>query len=139
MECGVPEDRILVENKSTNTGENVQFTREMLTARGIDPASFILVQKPYMERRTFATFNKVWPGKVVMVTSPRLSLDEYLARYSHESLTSEDVIGIMVGDLQRIREYPARGFQIPQHIPDDVWEAYGELVRAGYDKYLLKA
>src|SRR5687767_6166848 len=40
MECGVPEDRILVENKSTNTGENVQFTREMLTARGIDPASF---------------------------------------------------------------------------------------------------
>jgi uncharacterized SAM-binding protein YcdF (DUF218 family) len=139
MKCGVPEDRILVENRSTNTGENVQFTREMLTARGIDPASFILVQKPYMERRTFATFNKVWPGKVVMVTSPRLSLDEYLARYSHESLSPEDVIGIMVGDLQRIREYPARGFQIPQHIPDDVWEAFGELVRAGYDKYLLKA
>lgn len=139
IEMGVPEDRILVENRSTNTGENVQFTREMLAARGIDPASFILVQKPYMERRTFATFNKVWPGKVVMVTSPRLSLDEYLARYSHQSLTPEDVIGIMVGDLQRIREYPARGFQIPQHIPDDVWEAYGELVRAGYDKYLLKA
>ena len=139
MEQGVPEDRILIENRSTNTGENVQFTREMLAARGIDPASFILVQKPYMERRAFATFNKVWPGKVVMVTSPRLTLDEYLARYSHESLSPEDVIGIMVGDLQRIREYPARGFQIPQHIPDDVWEAYGELVRAGYDKYLLKA
>lgn len=139
MDRGVPEDRILIENKSTNTGENVQFTREMLSARGLDPASFILVQKPYMERRTFATFNKVWPGKKVMVTSPRLSLDEYLARYSHESLSPEDVIGIMVGDLQRIREYPARGFQIPQDIPDDVWEAYGELVRAGYDKYLLKA
>ena len=139
MDRGVPEDRILIENRSTNTGENVQFTREMLSARGLDPASFILVQKPYMERRTFATFNKVWPGKEVMVTSPRLSLDEYLARYSHESLSPEDVIGIMVGDLQRIREYPARGFQIPQHIPDDVWEAYGELVRAGYDKYLLKA
>jgi hypothetical protein len=44
----------------------------------------------------------------------------------------------MVGDLQRIREYPARGFQIPQPIPDEVWEAYLELVRAGYDRYLLK-
>jgi hypothetical protein len=44
----------------------------------------------------------------------------------------------MVGDLQRIREYPARGFQISQEIPDDVWEAYEKLVRAGYDKYLLK-
>ena len=64
---------------------NVLFTREMLAAKGLDPASFILVQKPYMERRTFATFSKVWPDKRIMVTSPRLSLDEYLARYSNES------------------------------------------------------
>jgi uncharacterized SAM-binding protein YcdF (DUF218 family) len=116
----------------------VLFTREMLAAKGLDPASFILVQKPYMERRTFATFSKVWPGKPIIVTSPRLSLDEYLARYSNESLSAGDVIGIMVGDLQRIREYPARGFQISQEIPDDVWDAYEELVRAGFDKYLLK-
>ncbi len=99
--------------------------------------SFILVQKPYMERRTFATFNKVWPGKSVRVTSPRLSLDDYLARYSHESMSPDEVISIMVGDLQRIREYPARGFQIPQEIPPDVWDAYTELVSAGYDRHLL--
>lgn len=136
---GVPEASMLVENRSTNTGENVRFTRDMLAAKGLDPASFILVQKPYMERRTFATFSKVWPGKPIIVTSPRLSLDEYLARHSNESLSAGDVIGIMVGDLQRIREYPARGFQISQEIPDDVWEAYEELVRAGYDKYLLKS
>jgi uncharacterized SAM-binding protein YcdF (DUF218 family) len=135
---GVPEESMLIENRSTNTGENVLFTREMLAAKGLDPASFILVQKPYMERRTFATFSKVWPGKRIIVTSPPLSLDEYLARYSNESLSARDVIGIMVGDLQRIREYPARGFQISQDIPDDVWEAYEELVRAGYDNYLLK-
>jgi uncharacterized SAM-binding protein YcdF (DUF218 family) len=135
---GVPRTSILIENRSTNTGENVQFTRDMLFARGLDPASFILVQKPYMERRTYATFKKVWPGKPILVTSPRMSLEEYLARYTDESLSADDAIGIMVGDLQRIREYPARGFQIPQQIPDEVWEAYLELVRAGYDKYLLK-
>jgi uncharacterized SAM-binding protein YcdF (DUF218 family) len=138
VDMGVPEESILIENRSTNTGENVLFTRDMLAAKGLDPVSFILVQKPYMERRTFATFSKVWPGKRIIVTSPRLSLDEYLARYSNESLSAGDVIGIMVGDLQRIREYPARGFQIAQDIPADVWEAYEELVRAGYDKYLLK-
>jgi uncharacterized SAM-binding protein YcdF (DUF218 family) len=138
MRMGVPEDRILVENRSTNTGENVQFTRDLLAARGLDPSSFILVQKPYMERRTFATFNKVWPGKSVRVTSPQLSLDEYLARYSHNSLSADDVISIMVGDLQRIREYPSRGFQIPQHIPADVWQAYEDLVKAGYDRHLLQ-
>jgi uncharacterized SAM-binding protein YcdF (DUF218 family) len=134
---GVPADRILIENRATNTGENVAFTRDLLTSRGLDPDTFILVQKPYMERRTFATFQKVWPSKSVRVTSPQLSMDEYFARYSHEALTVDDVISIMVGDLQRIREYPARGFQIPQNIPDDVWDAYNELVRAGYDRHLM--
>jgi hypothetical protein len=43
----------------------------------------------------------------------------------------------MVGDLQRLRVYPEKGFQIPQEIPADVWAAYEELVRAGYDKYLI--
>jgi uncharacterized SAM-binding protein YcdF (DUF218 family) len=138
MAMGVPESRILIESRSTNTGENVQFTRELLAARGLDPASFILVQKPYMERRTFATFQKVWPGKIVRVTSPELSMEEYLARYSHNSLSADEVISIMVGDLQRIREYPDRGFQIRQDIPGDVWDAYAELVAAGYDKHLLR-
>lgn len=135
---GVPEDRILIENKSTNTGENVRFTRELLAAHGMDPESLILVQKPYMERRTFATFNKVWPGKRISVTSPQFSMDDYLYRYSNRALSPGDVISIMVGDLQRIREYPARGFQIPQDIPDDVWDAYEELVAAGYDRHLMK-
>jgi uncharacterized SAM-binding protein YcdF (DUF218 family) len=134
---GVPEDRILIENRSTNTGENVQFTRDLLADRGIDPATLILVQKPYMERRTYATFNKVWPGKSVRVTSPQLSMDDYLARYSNNALSADDVISIMVGDLQRIREYPARGFQIAQEIPAEVWQAYEELVRAGFDRHLI--
>jgi uncharacterized SAM-binding protein YcdF (DUF218 family) len=135
---GVPERCILKENRSTNTGENVLFTRQMLAARGIEPRAFILVQKPYMERRTYATFRKVWPGPDVFVTSPRFSLDEYLTRYSHETLSPDDVVSIMVGDLQRIHVYPDKGFQIPQEIPDDVWAAYQELVRAGYDRHLIR-
>lgn len=134
---GVPERCILTENRSTNTGENVRFTREMLAARGITPRKFILVQKPYMERRTFATFRKFWPEPEIIVTSPRMALDDYLARYSHEKLSPDDVISIMVGDLQRIRLYPEKGFQIPQEIPADVWAAYEELVRAGYDRNLV--
>ena len=135
--AGVPADRILVENRSTNTGENVAFTRALLAQRGLNPQTFILVQKPYMERRTFATFRKVWPEKAATVTSPRVSFDEYLSRYSNSSLSERDVIGIMVGDLQRIREYPARGVQIEQDIPDDVWTAFSRLVELGYDSHLI--
>jgi uncharacterized SAM-binding protein YcdF (DUF218 family) len=135
---GVPEDSILIENKSTNTGENVAFTKRLLLDRGIDPASFILVQKPYMERRSFATFRKLWPEKPVIVTSSRVSFEEYLTKYSNGALSRDDVISIMVGDLQRVKLYPARGFQIPQDIPGDVWEAFEELVAAGYDRHLIR-
>jgi uncharacterized SAM-binding protein YcdF (DUF218 family) len=139
VRMGVPPERILIENRSTNTGENVHFTRELLRARGLDPASFILVQKPYMERRSYATFRKLWPEKSVIVTSPQTSLEEYLDRYSNESLSRDDVVSIMVGDLQRVRLYAEKGFQIPQEIPDDVWLAFAALVAAGYDKHLVRA
>ena len=134
---GVPADRILIENQSTNTGENVLFTRRMLAGRGIDPGTFILVQKPYMERRAYATFARMWPGKPAIATSPQASFEDYLDRYANGALSPDEVISIMVGDLQRIRMYPARGFQIEQEIPPDVWSAFEELVLAGYDKHLI--
>ena len=136
-EAGVPGADIVVESRSTNTGENVRFTRKLLVERGIEPRSLILVQKPYMERRAYATFKNYWPGPRVVVTSPQVSFEEYLKNYSNSALTEDDVVGIMVGDLQRVRLYPEKGFQIPQEIPADVWAAYEELVRAGYDKYLV--
>src|SRR5688572_28360662 len=96
---GVPQDRILIENRSTNTGENVLFTKQLLAARGLDVQKVIVVQKPYMERRSYATFKKVWPDKDLVVTSPQVTLDEYLGHYSNEALSTADVISIMVGDL----------------------------------------
>jgi uncharacterized SAM-binding protein YcdF (DUF218 family) len=134
---GVPPASILIENQSTNTGENILLTRRLLAERGLDPHTFIVVQKPYMERRSYATFKKLWPEKNVIVTSPRASLEEYLSRFSNTSLSTDDVISIMVGDLQRLKVYPERGFQIPQDIPDDVWKAYEGLVEAGYDRHLI--
>ena len=139
ISLGVPSDRILIERQSTNTGENVLFTKQLLADQGIEAQRFILVQKPYMERRSYATFKRHWPEPDLIVTSPRVAFDDYLNGYANQPVSMDDVIAIMVGDLQRIREYPAKGFQIPQHIPDDVWAAFEELVRAGYDKYLITA
>ena len=45
---------------------------------------------------------------------------------------------MMMGDLQRIKLYPEKGFQVYQEIPDDVWAAYEELVAMGFDKQLVK-
>lgn len=134
LQKGVPTKDILIENRSTNTGENVLFTRQLLQEKDLDPQRFILVQKPYMERRTYATFQKQWPGKTVYVTSPQISFENYPTT----EMPMEKIINIMVGDLQRIRVYAEKGFQIHQHIPDDVWNAYEQLVALGFNKQLIK-
>ncbi len=131
---GVPEEVMLIENQSTNTGENILFSKALLAARGLDPQRFIVVQKPYMEKRSFATFKKHLPEKELLVTSPPLTYDEY----PNEEIPLERIINIMVGDLQRIKEYPAKGFQIEMEIPEEVWEAFELLVREGYGQHLVK-
>lgn len=133
IEKGVPKEAILIENKSTNTGENILFTQQLLAKKNLYPGSFIVVQKPYMERRSFATFKKHWPEKKLIVTSPQISFEDYAT----DEIPAEQVVNIMAGDLQRIKLYAEKGFQIYQEIPADVWQAYEQLVKAGFDKHLI--
>ena len=89
-----------------------------------------------MELRAYATFRKRWPEKNLIVTSPQVSFDDY--RTGHTRVASpEDVVAIMVGDLQRIKVYGERGWQIAQEIPAHVWQAYLQLVDAGYGSRLI--
>ncbi len=134
IEMGVQPEGILIEKASTNTGENILFTQQLLHQKKLNPHSFIVVQKPYMERRSLATFNKQWPDKEVIVTSPQNPFIEYAT----EEIPMDKVINIMVGDLQRIREYPKKGFQTEQYIPGEVWNAYDQLVADGFDNQLIK-
>jgi len=130
---GVPRERMILEPRSTNTAENVAFSRALLAERGIHPAKVIAVQKPYMERRTLATFQQVWPELEVVVTSPQIALDDY----ARDGITRDDVIHIMVGDLQRLIVYGRRGWSAPPDVPADVLAAFRRLVGAGYTRRLL--
>jgi len=132
LDKGVPAEAIFIENQSTNTGENILFTQQLLKEKGLDPQTFLLVQKPYMERRSYATFSKHWPEKQLIVTSPQIPFEEYPTG----EIPLEKVIHIMVGDLQRIKIYPEKGFQIFQEIPPGVWEAYERLIGWGFTQHL---
>lgn len=134
-QMGVPAEKILTENRSTNTGENIALSHQLLRKHGITVRRMILVQKPYMERRAYATFLKQWPGDPVslMVTSPQLSFEDY----PNADVSLEHVIQIMVGDMQRIRVYAEKGFQVHQDIPADVWNAYEQLVASGFTEHLI--
>lgn len=133
--AGVPDKNILIENQATNTGENIRFTYQLLQQRGQTIKSLILVQKPYMERRTYATFKAQWPEPTtrICVTSPPIAFGDYFDDIN----TKQHVREALVGDLQRVKLYAAQGHQIPQTIPPEVWAAYEHLVAAGYTKRLL--
>ena len=133
MKMGVPKDKIFIESNSTNTGENIDFTKKLIEEKGLEADSFVVVQKPYMERRSYATFKKRWPEKEFVVTSPQIPYEECAS----ELVSKEECISIMVGDLQRIKIYPEKGFQIHQEIPEDVWQAFEELVKLGYTRHLV--
>jgi uncharacterized SAM-binding protein YcdF (DUF218 family) len=133
LEFGVPDTAILLETKARNTGQNIAFSRAVLAAAGITPASVLLVSMPYMERRAFATARKLWPEVEPVCASQPLEFDDYLKNIGDEKL----VIDMLVGDLQRVIEYPRLGFAIAQDVPEDVHAAYDSLLTAGFDRRLL--
>lgn len=138
IDMGVPKNKIVIESKASNTGENIEKTKKLLKELDLHPTSFLIVDKPYRERRTFATLKKQWPEIDFIITSPPYSYDEYCDFYSHGEISKDEFISIMVGDLQRIDLYGKNGFQIEQKIPNEVWNAYNNLVSLKYDKHLCK-
>ncbi len=128
---GVPRDRILLETCARNTSENIRFSRELLAAAPVRNA--VAAVKPFMQRRTFATWAVEWPEMPVTVASPAMTLDEYFTA----ELTPEKIVNIMLGDLQRIWVYARRGWSAPQRIPAEVMEAYRRLTALGYTKHLI--
>ncbi|MEZ9996894.1 YdcF family protein [Vibrio lentus] len=130
-DAGVPDSDIIIEKHATNTGENVLFTHKLLTERGLSPKRLTLVQKPFMEKRTYATFSKQWPDEVteIQVTSQWQDWVDYF----NEELPLDMVLGALIADFERIKSYPAQGFQIEMPIPDDVDHAYQALKKLGFE------
>lgn len=133
MKHGVPKEKILLETQAKNSGENTQMVRKLLDSHGIHSKKIIVVQKPYAERRTFATIKKQWPEVEVIMSSSNVSYEEYM---NTSPLGKNKSLNTMLGDMQRIKLYAEKGFQIPLDIPDDVWNAYEELVKLGLYKPL---
>ena len=138
MECGVPEGDIILEDKSTNTKENIEFTREILVSQGIAHDHVLGVHQPYMERRITAALGVYWPELNFSVTSPQVTIPEYLERAKLQGMTENAAISVIVGDFQRMDLYAKLGYQLPQVIPEEAWEAYRALVAMGFDKQLAK-
>ncbi len=134
MALGVPEGSIVIEKASTNTGENFSLSKALLNRLQIYPKTGIIVCKPYMAKRAWATGTKQWPEVRWNVETPKLSFEEYL----EIGTLPEQEISLMVGDIQRLRVYDELGYQAPVPVPDDMWDVYQRLAADGYDEYVIR-
>ncbi|MQA02157.1 MAG: YdcF family protein [Streptosporangiales bacterium] len=135
IELGVPADAVLVEPDATNTGQNMTLSRQVLAAAGVAVGSVMLISMPYMERRGYATCRKVWADVEVVCASVDVKFDVYADELDVDPPL---VLDMMIGDMQRVIEYPKKGFAIDQDVPDEVFDAYQRLVAAGYTSRLAK-
>jgi uncharacterized SAM-binding protein YcdF (DUF218 family) len=123
------DEAILVEWEAANTGQNITFSRELLAKAGVEVDSLLLISKPYMERRSYATCRKLWPEVEVVCASEPLELDDYIKSIGDE----KPVVDMLVGDLQRVIEYPKLGFAVEQAVHD----AYQRLLGVGFNRRLI--
>lgn len=79
--AGIPPEKIITETGSSNTGENIAFTKKKLESLGIDPGRCIVIDKPFKERRIYAALKKQWPELDFSVTSPQFTYEEYCSMY----------------------------------------------------------
>ena len=114
---GVPENALLLEMESTNTAENIAFTRNLLAQKGIAVSSILGVHKPYMERRIYAAWKNYWPQMPFSVTSYPQTMEEYLKANSARDRSERATIEMLVGDFQRMDLYAKKGLPNPSGYP----------------------
>lgn len=132
---GVPRERIIVEPTATNTGDNIARVRDLVSTHlEIPHRTGLIVTKPYMTRRSIATARKQWPSVQWFAAAPQLAYDDY----PDEFVPKTRMINLLVGDLQRMKIYADQGFQEKQDIPRSVWDAYEQLVKLGFDDFVIK-
>ncbi len=129
---GVPAEAILLEPKAGNTGQNIMFSREVLAAVGIRPVGAACLQAPHGTEVVRDRPQAVADVEILCASKP-LEFDDYLKSIGNEKL----VLDMLVGDLQRVIEYPKLGFAIEQEIPEDVHAACESLINDGFTSRLI--
>ena len=105
---GVPSDLILVQDRSTNTLEDVAFSLDVLEKHSISPESIAFLCKAHHSGRCLRTLRKFFPSQTLLPVT-------YLAEYEGVKVSKADWYqhevsrGRVYGEYLRIIEYTRRG------------------------------
>lgn len=123
----IPENDVLVEDQSNNTGENIYFLKDIAFDRwpehnfskGI--SSVMLVCNAARQRRTWLTWKKILPEVQAINGPPDTSYEKEKELFRSKGRELED---LLLGEMERILNYPDKGFIVEEKIPEEVYAAY---------------
>ena len=131
---GVPESAIILDQQASNTGENITHSARLLSELD-ENSKVILVHKPFMTRRFLATAQATWPQPQpqFFVTSIDMTLKDYFVVH-HQAYPDDPLrmIRSMLGDYERIRDYPKLGYSTKQEFSEAAEGAYQALIKRGF-------
>lgn len=135
--------QLLLETASTNCGDNATQARRVLDQAGEISSRIILVQDPLMQRRTDASFRKVWEDRPEVkfinwpTFVPQLERVEGGVQYRGQQDASlwswPRFASLLLGEIPRLRNGPqgygplGKGFIAAVEIPPHIDAAYARL------------
>ena len=126
---GIEPHQIHLEERSTNFGENIAFVRGLMPQL----RRVIFVTKPNAILRVALTVPVQWPEVTAWVDSPPFAFPDDVSNI----IGVFGVIHEMVGDVDRVLQYPTRGFQRPYAVPETILESWKALIVEGFSRHLL--
>lgn len=126
----VSEQYIIIESESTNTGENITMSAKVMhkadsnfnLENGVK--SVIAVASPYRQRRVYLALRKLLPNIKVYNMPPISSFGKEKYKFEQKG---EDFLKLLLGEIERIRDYPEKGFIMHEEIPKSVLTSYNRI------------
>ncbi|MDH6364134.1 uncharacterized SAM-binding protein YcdF (DUF218 family) [Enterococcus sp. PF1-24] len=138
----IPEEALLLEKTSTNSGENALFSLEILQAEKFIPQQVLLLQDPLLQRRLQATFAKDWQNQPTNFTNcvpviPKLKAvsEQFIFENQifNDAWDSDYFINLSLGEIPRLQNdangYGPNGkdYIVAVEIPEIVLTAFENL------------
>lgn len=129
IENGISKEQLILENSATNIGENIAFSRSLEP----DVESVVFVTKPNTLLRVKLTIPIQWPNITFLTSCPNIKFPTDISNV----VGLFGLISEMVGDVQRIIEYPRLGYQVGWQFPEEIEASYDYLKDNGYTHCLM--
>ena len=119
----IPAENLIVENKSTNTGENLRFSINILQEKfpelwkKIETGDILIVANAFRQRRVELTTKKILPKASLISCPPETSFESECILFEAKGQHLQEQLP---GEIKRIMEYPKHNWIVEKPIPHEI-------------------